>query len=479
MRRPIIAYLVIAVISFVILSVVQFKLVQNTYQLENERYYYAEKSVLNKEYSEWIRNDKLFPGGQAIIDSILVKHIPRLDQLYLTDKAAFEQASATIIDSIIQALRSKECVRAFLHTVQQEKGIKDSLEYALMLSSLEMLSSNQEYVPLFENKKNNNAATGAVISEEKGIRIGGQLQNLIPQNVVTALTVSSARTHSSLIRFELYVEPLSRAGQLFSKMALIYGLCLFSFLVVVSLFFITFRNWLRQKKLSEMKSDFINNITHEFHTPLSAIIVANKSLQNERIIANKDNIRPLAEIIQRQSERLKTLIGQVLDIVSMQRVQLRKKEQSVHHLLDEILLDYRLQSAENFVLTYIKNAEKDTVPLDSFYFTTMLLNILDNAVKYNNSERKEITVATQSDSHELQIVIKDNGIGMTKETIRHIFDKFYRHTNNLFSQTKGLGLGLYYVKQAVLAHNWKIYVDSKPGVGSRFDIHIPFQDNPA
>src|SRR5690606_26017937 len=127
---------------------------------------------------------------------------------------------------------------------------------------------------------------------------------------------------------------------------------------------------------------------------------------------------------------------------------------------------------------YIKKAEKDTVPLDSFYFTTMLLNILDNAVKYNTSKRKEITASTQSDSHELQIVIKDNGIGMTKETIRHIFDKFYRHTNNLFSQTKGLGLGLYYVKQAVHAHNWKIYVDSRPGMGSRFDIHIPFQDNP-
>jgi two-component system phosphate regulon sensor histidine kinase PhoR len=226
-----------------------------------------------------------------------------------------------------------------------------------------------------------------------------------------------------------------------------------------------------------MKSDFINNITHELHTPLSAIIVANKSLQNEKIVEKKQNIRPLSDIIQRQAERLNALISQVLDIVSMDKLKLRKKEQSVHLLLEEILLDYRLQSAENFRLTFQKEAKKDVVPVDSFYFTTILQNILDNSIKYNTNKKKEITVSTKSDDHPLEISIRDNGIGMTTETVGHIFDKFYRQTNNLLNQTKGLGLGLYYVKQSIMAHNWKKRVESNPGNGSLFNIHIPFQKN--
>lgn len=477
MRRPALIFITLAIICFLILSVVQYILVRNTYHLENDRYFYSEKNRINEKYYQLIRNDKLFPGGQKIIDSLLMPRLYDLEYLFKNNQSRFLIYRQQLADSIFKALRQKESIRSFLTNLKQTEKLDDSLEYALIITSLDVVFDRQnEYIPIYKSKEQYPFIDSS-IQETKGIRIGGRLENLAKENLVTGLTISSPAHYSYRINFGLYVEPLSRSGEIFSRMAFTYALSLFSFLIVVSLFFITFRNWLRQKKLSEMKSDFINNITHEFHTPLSAIIVANKSLQNEKIIEKKENIRPLSDVIQRQAERLNTLISQVLDIVSMDKLKLKKKEMSIHLLLDEILLDYRLQSAENFRLTFTKEAQKDTVPLDTFHFTTMLQNILDNALKYNDNKEKEITVSTQSDDKALRIIIKDNGVGMTTETIRHIFDKFYRHTNSLLHQTKGLGLGLYYVKQSIIAHNWKIHVESNPGSGSRFDIHIPFQHN--
>jgi two-component system phosphate regulon sensor histidine kinase PhoR len=119
---------------------------------------------------------------------------------------------------------------------------------------------------------------------------------------------------------------------------------------------------------------------------------------------------------------------------------------------------------------------EDRVPLDQFHFTTLLINILDNAVKYNNREVKEITVSTVSNKNSVQIVIQDNGMGMTAESRKHIFEKFYRAPNGKAPSTPGLGLGLYYVKQSIDAHQWQIDVESNYGAGSIFTITIPFQN---
>ena len=224
-----------------------------------------------------------------------------------------------------------------------------------------------------------------------------------------------------------------------------------------------------------MQSDFINNITHELHTPLAAIIVANKNLQNEKIVEKKENIQPLTEVIQRQSDRLKTLINEVLHIAATDKLPINKKEYSIHDLLDEILLDYQLNLTETRVdLRFIKQAQNDKVCLDKFHFTTIFLNIFDNAIKYNDKDVKKLNIATQTCKQGgINIRISDNGIGMTRETIKHIFDKFYRSSNHLMSQVKGLGLGLYFTRQSVAAHNWKLTVESEPGEGSTFIITIP------
>lgn len=224
-----------------------------------------------------------------------------------------------------------------------------------------------------------------------------------------------------------------------------------------------------------MQSDFINNITHEFHTPLSAIMVANKSLQNEKITEKKENVVSLTGVIGRQADRLKTLIGQVIDISVGRMVQLNKTTCSLNDLLEDILLDYRLNISDGSVqLIFEKHTTHDRVAVDTFYFTTMLQNIIDNGIKYNNSSPKTITVCTSNDQQHVLLSIKDNGIGMTEATTKRIFEKFYRAPNHHKQPIQGLGLGLHYARQCLDAHHWQLQVQSKPEEGSEFVIYIPF-----
>jgi two-component system phosphate regulon sensor histidine kinase PhoR len=451
-------------------------LVFNTYELKNDRYHFSEKAAIRESYSQSVMYDIMFPGGTHLLDSVIAAHKPALEQLYKTNRSQFEAYKQQVAAALFSVLRQKESILPVLTRFKKEKKINDSLEYALMIEFVNIPVGDNTNVNIY-SKDTPGLFINKSIQEPKGVRIGGTLKNLDNQNMIVELTIGDATPFISKLIYSLHVERINRKQIILGQMAVTLVLSLLSVFFVVLLFFITFRNWIRQKRLSEMKSDFINNITHEFHTPLTAINVANKSLQNEKIIENKENIRPLTEVIQRQSDRLKMLFEQVLNIVSMNKVALRKKEHSVNNLLDEILLDYRLNLADkNVNLVFDQKAGEDRVPLDLFHFTTLLINILDNAVKYNNQEVKEITVATLSNKNSLQIVIQDNGVGMTPETRKHIFEKFYRASNGTGHSIPGLGLGLYYVKQSIEAHQWHIIVDSNCGAGSTFTIQIPFQN---
>lgn len=474
MKYSIRTYKVIAVISFTILSLVQVFLVFNTYELEKKKYFFAEKSSINEYYSKLITNDKLFPGGQKIIDTVFNRNIPKLEYYFNHNRDSFTIHSQLVCDSIFTTLRKYESIAGILNNYRQQHNIKDSLEYALTIEALELLIEKGNYISLY-NKKNKYPLIHQAYQTPEGIRIGGNLQALTPQNKATGLTVSIPVPGTYKIIFSLYVDTHNRNTVIAGKMMPMLTLSLLSLLVNVWLFYVTFKNWLRQKKLSEMKTDFINSITHEFNTPITAITVANRSLQNEKIIDKKENIYALSQVIQRQASRLQKLVAQVLDLTSLNELALVKVQYSVSSLLDEILLDYRLNLADRDVRLHLrKEVADDIVLLDPFYFTTMLLNIVDNGIKYNSSKTKEITVTTFGDKENLRIGIQDNGIGMNEETKRNIFKKFYRNSDNDMEEATGLGLGLYYVKQCADAHGWNLLVNSKPGDGTTFIITIPF-----
>lgn len=476
MRHSITAYKIIAIVSLLILSSVQFFLLYNTYELKNDHFYLTEKNLISAEYLNSIRNDKVFPGGVVILDGFLTRDMAEMERICRNDPAGFADYRRRVCDSAFLTLRKANNMDSLLSLIIKRQHLNKDLEYALFIRTLDVSFQKDRYVSLFGARDYSGFMDPSLeMNPVYGVRIGGTLEDIYPQSLVTNLTVSSDTDYSYRIIFDLFVDTASRRLTIIRLMLPTFALSLFSIISVVLLFFSTFRSWLRQKKLSEMKSDFINSITHEFHTPLTAIIVANRAMQNDKITLNKENVRPLTEVIQRQADRLKTLIGEVLDITTMNKISLKKSEYSVHQLLEELVSDYRFRvTGANVEFVLQKGAVRDTVLLDQFWFATIFLNIFDNAVKYNNNEYKEVVINTISDRKGLYITVSDNGVGMSAEIRKHVFEKFYRNIRQVNGQVKGLGLGLFYVKQAIDAHEWKIELDSREGEGSSFIIIIPF-----
>ena len=256
---------------------------------------------------------------------------------------------------------------------------------------------------------------------------------------------------------------------------MITGSVLFT-LVICTAFFLTVRTMLRQKKLSEIKSDFINNMTHEFKTPLATISLAVDALKNDKVWRSKDKMDYFSSIIKDENKRMNKQVETILQaaLLDKQEVQLNMKPQHVHEVINRVMDNFRLQMEDrNGRAELNSGAAKDVIEADEVHFTNLLSNLIDNAIKYSKDSGLHIRICTQNTGNAIRIKIEDNGIGMSKETVNRIFEKFYRaHTGNLHN-VKGFGLGLSYVKTMVEAQKGKIKVESTPGKGSTFTLEFP------
>lgn len=255
---------------------------------------------------------------------------------------------------------------------------------------------------------------------------------------------------------------------------IIIGAALFM-MIIIAAFYVTVRSLLNQKKLSEIKSDFINNMTHEFKTPLATISLAVDALKNEKVLANPEKLEYFRSIIKEENVRMNKHVETILQAALMDRQELKLNQEPIHmhEMLEQVLDTYQLQlESKNGEVQTLFNAKNDLVSVDEVHFGNLLSNLIDNAIKYSN-ETILIKVSTHSTSKQLIIRIEDNGIGMSKETVKRIFEKFYRaHTGNLHN-VKGFGLGMSYVKTVIDAHKGKMRVESTLGKGSIFTIEIP------
>jgi two-component system phosphate regulon sensor histidine kinase PhoR len=240
--------------------------------------------------------------------------------------------------------------------------------------------------------------------------------------------------------------------------------------IIFAAFFITIRALLNQKKLSEIKSDFINNMTHEFKTPLATISLAVDALKNEKVINDRVKMDYFSGIIKDENKRMNKQVETILQaaLLDKQEVQLDLKPMHADDLINAAINNISLPLKQiDGILELHLDAKNDLIIADDVHFTNIINNLLDNAVKYSKDQLK-IKVTTLNFNHHLRIKIEDNGIGMNKETINRVFEKFYRaHTGNIHN-VKGFGLGLSYVKTIVDAHRGKIKVESVPGKGSCF-----------
>lgn len=231
----------------------------------------------------------------------------------------------------------------------------------------------------------------------------------------------------------------------------------------------------RQKKISDIKTDFINNMTHEFKTPLATISIAADSINNPKVIESPEQIKSYTRIIKEENSRMNSRVEQVLQmsLLDSRDFSLRPEPLDFHELVRQTVNHFRLiVEKRSGTIEAFCDAVNHSVMADEGHMRNVLTNLLDNAYKYSIS-CPEITIRTGNRADMLFITVEDHGVGMTPEVQKKVFDKFYRVTTGNVHNIKGFGLGLSYVKAIVLAHHGSISLRSEPGKGSRFEISLP------
>jgi two-component system, OmpR family, phosphate regulon sensor histidine kinase PhoR len=253
------------------------------------------------------------------------------------------------------------------------------------------------------------------------------------------------------------------------------GSMLFSLFILatfaLSLYFI-----IRQKKISEMKSDFINNMTHEFKTPIATISLAADTITNSKVINDETSIRHFIGMIKKENSRMNKKVETILQIASLDKKEIEFKFEnvSIHTIIEHTIETIEIQVLQrNGKITLNLNATEPVIYGDSEHLTNLVNNLLDNALKYS-PELPDITISTTNSEKGITLSVEDKGIGMTKAVQSKIFERFYRQSSGNVHDVKGFGLGLNYARSIIEAHKGNISVFSEPGKGSRFDIYLPF-----
>ena len=276
-------------------------------------------------------------------------------------------------------------------------------------------------------------------------------------------------------KYALLVSFPKKEKFLFSSLTGITLLSLLFTLIIIIAYANTLRQLILQKQISEIKTDFINNMTHEFKTPIATINLALDAIKNPKIIDKKEMVLKYLQMIKDENKRMHAQVENVLRISKLEKneIDITKEPIDIHDVIEVATEHVQLIIEDrNGTIHKQLQAQQTTALLNDVHFTNVLVNMLDNAIKYSPDEPK-IEIITENVKDFLLIKIKDKGIGMSKAAQKHVFDKFYREHTGDIHNVKGHGLGLAYVKQIVEAHNGEVFVESEKGKGSTFTIKLP------
>ena len=275
--------------------------------------------------------------------------------------------------------------------------------------------------------------------------------------------------------YTLYIDFPEKNKHILSDISYILLLSLFFIFIIIVAFSSSLYQLVKQKKISEIKTDFINNMTHEFKTPIATINLALDSIKNPKIINDKEKVLRYIKMIRDENKRMHGQVENVLRISRLEKnqIEMTKEASDMHDIIDDAISHISLLAIdkEGTISTHFQAIQSEIL-VNPFHMTNVLVNILENALKYSEGKPK-IDVYTESTNKNLIIKIKDEGIGMSKNAQKYVFDKFYREQKGNIHDVKGHGLGLAYVKEIVENHHGTVFVDSEKGKGSTFTVKLP------
>jgi two-component system phosphate regulon sensor histidine kinase PhoR len=368
--------------------------------------------------------------------------IQKSGNLDILDNAQFEIFFKDIASTMpIEERVSKETVRKLLTNELDEFGVKTPFEFGIYSNGLATKIKSEKF-------KYNKYTTYSipVFTDNEG-----------------------ANTYQLLVSFP------QKKKFLFSELLGITVLSIIFTLIIIIAYSSALNQLIRQRQISEIKTDFINNMTHEFKTPIATINLALDATKNPKIIDDKEKVHRYLQMIRDENKRMHAQVENVLRISKLEKreLEISKESNNIHDIIDEAVehVNLIIEDRQGVITTHF-DANRNTVLLNDVHFTNVLVNILDNAIKYS-PEIPVIDIYTENVKDFVIIKIKDQGAGMSKVAQKRIFEKFYReHTGDLHN-VKGHGLGLAYVKRIVEDHDGEVYVESEKGKGSTFIIKLP------
>lgn len=280
---------------------------------------------------------------------------------------------------------------------------------------------------------------------------------------------------------ELVINFPDKSRSIYAKMGLMLTSSVILILLISASFVMTILTIMRQKRIHEMTTEFITNMTHEFKTPLATISLASNMLRKGKVANNPAKATKYADVIHEENQKLREHVEQVLSMAKLERgeFKLKKCKSCVHDVVQKAIETVNMQvKNRDGAISYDLVALKAETELDELHMTNVISNLLDNANKYS-PETPEITVRTRNENNGIVISVEDKGIGMSKDKQKAVFDKFYRVPTGNVHDVKGFGLGLAYVKMIVDRHEGKVSVKSEPGKGSTFEVYLPLNNQQA
>ena len=375
---------------------------------------------------------------------------------------------AAMLDQEDQEVLVADMVRSILAS-EQGRGIRDRIEVPLLDSLLRL--------ELRTKGVHGDFAYGVFTADGHAVDLG---QGLPSEELRAGPNVFRERLFRHDLggpAYHLHVRVPGHQGMIWREMLPVLLTSALFIAIIVVAFFFTIRTIYRQKRISDIRNDLVNNLTHELKTPISTIGLACEALADPSMPKTEQQVRTFVGMIRDENKRLGSLVENVLQsaVLESGHMVLKRVDLDLHALIKDVVRSSSMQvSRRNGVIDLALKAEIHHVNGDRIHLTNLLYNLIDNAVKYTEQEPR-IRIGTANNDEGVTISVQDNGIGISASEQRKIFDRLYRVPTGNIHNTKGFGLGLSYVRTVVERHGGRIHLESAPGRGSTFHIFIPFE----